>query len=127
MVISESDGRQIGRKERLLGAMGVMRMLLMPFCMMGPPAEREYAVDPVGVEISIPSPAVSVIFSLLIKISSIILSASCLVMHTSLMHVLPIFSTSSPSGEYLYCSALILIISVEVKGNSSVELCALRL
>ena len=41
MVIYESEGRQIGRKERLLGAMGVISMLLTPFCMIGPPAESE--------------------------------------------------------------------------------------
>ena len=48
----------MGRKERLFGAIGVMSILLTPFCMMGPPAEREYAVEPVGVEMRIPSPAV---------------------------------------------------------------------
>lgn len=65
-MIYESEGKQIGLKERLFGAMGVIRMLLTPFCIIGPPADREYAVDPVGVDISMPSPAVSVIFSLLI-------------------------------------------------------------
>lgn len=58
MVISVSEGRQIGLKLRLFGAIGVISMLLTPFCMIGPPADREYAVDPVGVEIRIPSPAV---------------------------------------------------------------------
>lgn len=82
MVIYESEGRQMGRNERLLGAMGVIRILLIPFCIIGPPADNEYAVEPVGVEISIPSPAVSVIFSLLIKISRIILSAYCRVIQT---------------------------------------------
>ena len=82
MVIYESEGKQIGLNERLLGAMGVIRILLIPFCMIGPPADNEYAVDPVGVEINIPSPAVSVIFSLLIKISKIILYAYCLVIQT---------------------------------------------
>lgn len=82
MVIYESEGRQMGRNERLFGAMGVIRILLIPFCMIGPPADNEYAVEPVGVEISIPSPAVSVIFSLLIKISRIILSAYCRVIQT---------------------------------------------
>lgn len=82
MVIYESEGRQMGRNERLLGAMGVIRILLIPFCIIGPPADNEYAVEPVGVEISIPSPAVSVIFSLLINISRIILSAYCRVIQT---------------------------------------------
>lgn len=65
-MIYESEGRQIGLKERLFGAIGVMSILLIPFCIIGPPADREYAVDPVGVDMSMPSPAVSVIFSLLI-------------------------------------------------------------
>ena len=41
MVISESDGKQIGLKERLFGAIGVIRMLLTPFCIIGPPADSE--------------------------------------------------------------------------------------
>jgi hypothetical protein len=43
-------------------------MLLTPFDIIGPPADSEYAVDPVGVDINIPSPAVSVIFYLFIHI-----------------------------------------------------------
>lgn len=81
-MIYASDGRQIGLNERLFGAIGVIRMLLTPFCIIGPPADSEYAVEPVGVEIKMPSPAVSVIFSLLMKISKIILSLSCLDMQT---------------------------------------------
>ena len=96
MVIYESEGRQIGRNERLLGAIGVIKILLIPFCMIGPPADNEYAVEPVGVEINIPSPAVSVIFSLFIKISKIILSAYCLVIQTSLIQVRLICSIVSP-------------------------------
>lgn len=126
-MIYESDGRHIGLNERLLGAMGVMSMLLIPFCMIGPPADNEYAVDPVGVDINIPSPAVSVIFSLLINISNIILSASCLVIHTSLTHVRLICSTTSPYGECLYCSALILIISVVENGKGMLLLLFFRL
>lgn len=41
MVIYEFDGRQMGLNERLFGAIGVSRILLTPFCMMGPPAESE--------------------------------------------------------------------------------------
>ncbi len=41
MVIYESEGRQIGRKDKLFGAIGVMRMLFTPFCMIGPPADNE--------------------------------------------------------------------------------------
>lgn len=77
----------MGLKERLFGAIGVIKILLTPFCIIGPPADKEYAVEPVGVDISIPSPAVSVIFSLLIKISKIILSLYCLEIQTSLIHV----------------------------------------
>ncbi len=67
------EGRQIGRKERLFGEIGTMRMPLTPFYRMGPPAEREYAVDPVGVEIKMPSPAVLVNSSPLTLISRVIL------------------------------------------------------
>jgi hypothetical protein len=63
----------MGRKDKLFGAIGVIKMLLTPFDMIGPPADNEYAVDPVGVDINIPSPAVSVIFYLFIHISRIIL------------------------------------------------------
>lgn len=41
MVIYESDGRQIGRNDRLFGAIGVIRILLTPFCIIGPPADSE--------------------------------------------------------------------------------------
>jgi hypothetical protein len=73
IVTSESEGIQIGLKERLLGAIGVIKIELTPFCMIGPPAESEYAVDPVGVDMRMPSPAVYVIFSLLMKIYKMIL------------------------------------------------------
>lgn len=72
----------MGLNERLFGAIGVIKILLTPFCIIGPPAESEYAVEPVGVEMRIPSPAVSVIFYLLIKISKMILSHSCLEIQT---------------------------------------------
>lgn len=39
--ISQSDGKQIGLKDRLFGAMGTTRIPFTPFCKMGPPAERE--------------------------------------------------------------------------------------
>lgn len=54
----ESDGKQIGLNDRLFGAMGVIRMLFTPFCIIGPPADNEYAVEPVGVDTKMPSPAV---------------------------------------------------------------------
>ena len=36
-----SEGKQIGLKERLLGAIGTIKMPLTPFDSIGPPAERE--------------------------------------------------------------------------------------
>ncbi len=67
------DGRQIGRKDKLLGAIGTNIILFTPFSTIGPPAESAYAVEPVGVDIKIPSPAVVVIYSLFIDIYNIIL------------------------------------------------------
>ena len=40
--------------------MGTNKIPLTPFCIIGPPADNEYAVDPVGVDINIPSLFVSV-------------------------------------------------------------------
>ena len=74
ILILQLEGKQIGRKERLLGAIGTMRMPLTPFWRIGPPADSEYAVDPVGVDIKMPSPAVCVKTSPLTYISNIILS-----------------------------------------------------
>lgn len=48
----------MGLKERLLGAIGTIRIPFTPFWRSGPPADSEYAVDPVGVDMSMPSPAV---------------------------------------------------------------------
>jgi hypothetical protein len=45
-----SDGRRMGRKERLRGQMGVRVRVERVGEMREPPAEREYAVEPVGVE-----------------------------------------------------------------------------
>lgn len=36
-----SDGKQIGLKERLFGAIGTIKMPLTPFDSIGPPAESE--------------------------------------------------------------------------------------
>lgn len=54
--ITELAGKIRGRKDRLCGANGVTRMQLVLACTMLPPAERLYAVDPVGVDTMIPSP-----------------------------------------------------------------------
>jgi hypothetical protein len=71
--ITAFGGRQMGRNDRLFGAIGTRSMLLTPFRTTGPPAERAYAVDPVGVEMMRPSPAVVVIKELLMNISRRIL------------------------------------------------------
>jgi hypothetical protein len=41
ILISQFEGKQMGRKERLLGAMGTIMMPFTPFCRIGPPAESE--------------------------------------------------------------------------------------
>ena len=53
MFITESDGKQIGRNDKLLGAIGTSKILLTPFKTTGPPADRAYAVEHVGVDTSI--------------------------------------------------------------------------
>jgi hypothetical protein len=68
----------MGLKERLLGAIGTTSMPLTPFWRMGPPADSEYAVEPVEVEMRMPSPAVDVRYSLLTHISRVILSCAFL-------------------------------------------------
>ena len=48
-------GRMTVRKLSDLGAMGVRRKASVSGCDIGPPADNEYAVDPVGVDNSNPS------------------------------------------------------------------------
>ena len=55
MAISELSGTTSGRKERLCGAMGVMRVPGTLGATMGPPADMLYAVDPDGVAMIRPS------------------------------------------------------------------------
>src|SRR5438128_2500206 len=50
------DETTTGRNERLCGQMGVMQNASTSGLMIGPPAETLYAVDPLGVETSTPSP-----------------------------------------------------------------------
>jgi hypothetical protein len=57
-VIDEEEGKTSGRKDRLRGQMGVRTRALRDGWTMGPPAEREYAVEPVGVETMRPSDCV---------------------------------------------------------------------
>lgn len=59
-VILELLGNTNGLKLRLLGQMGVRTIALSEGWTIGPPALREYAVDPVGVETISPSPTDSV-------------------------------------------------------------------
>lgn len=72
----------MGRKDKLLGAIGTRTIVFIPFTIMGPPAERAYAVDPVGVEMSMPSPEVVVMYSSLTYISRTIRLQSFLVIAT---------------------------------------------
>lgn len=54
-MIDEDDGKTSGRNDKLRGQIGVRTSALNEGCTMGPPADNEYAVDPVGVETIIPS------------------------------------------------------------------------
>jgi hypothetical protein len=54
-VIEEEEGKTSGRKDRLRGQMGVRTRALREGWTIGPPAESEYAVEPVGVETMRPS------------------------------------------------------------------------
>ena len=52
---SAESGRIIGRQLREWGQMGVRRMAGTEGCTMEPPADMEYAVEPVGVATATPS------------------------------------------------------------------------
>lgn len=54
-MIADEEGKTSGRKERLRGQMGVSTIALSDGCTIGPPAESEYAVEPVGVDTIRPS------------------------------------------------------------------------
>lgn len=54
-VIIEDEGNTRGRNERLRGQMGVKTSALSDGWTMGPPADKEYAVEPVGVDTMRPS------------------------------------------------------------------------
>jgi hypothetical protein len=49
------EGNTSGLNDRLRGQMGVKTRALSEGCTIGPPAEREYAVEPVGVDTMRPS------------------------------------------------------------------------
>lgn len=53
--MDDEDGKTRGRNERLRGQIGVNTRALKDGWTMGPPAEREYAVEPVGVDTMRPS------------------------------------------------------------------------
>jgi hypothetical protein len=61
-VIEDVEGKMSGLNERLRGQMGVSRIAEVEGCTIGPPADSEYAVEPVGVEMMIPSLCVRVRF-----------------------------------------------------------------
>jgi|JI6StandDraft_1071083.scaffolds.fasta_scaffold50900_1 hypothetical protein len=56
IVIRVETGIKIGRKDRLFGLIGTISMDLISLLTIGPPAERAYAVEPVGVATRSPSP-----------------------------------------------------------------------
>jgi hypothetical protein len=49
------SGSSIGRKDNVCGQMGEMSRAGIPGCTRDPPADSEYAVDPVGVATQSPS------------------------------------------------------------------------
>jgi len=59
-VMQLEAGKTSGRKERLRGQMGVSTSAERDGCTIGPPAESEYAVEPVGVDMMRPSDTASV-------------------------------------------------------------------
>lgn len=52
---SIESGRSIGLNDSVCGQIGEINNAGIPGCTRDPPAEREYAVDPVGVAIQSPS------------------------------------------------------------------------
>jgi hypothetical protein len=54
-VIRDEPGSTSGLKLRLRGQIGVRSKACTEGCMIGPPHEREYAVEPVGVDRMRPS------------------------------------------------------------------------
>lgn len=53
--MEDEEGKTSGRKDRLRGHIGVRTSALNDGWTIGPPAEREYAVEPVGVDMITPS------------------------------------------------------------------------
>ena len=59
-VTAEEEGNTRGLNDKLRGQIGVRTIALSEGCTIGPPADREYAVEPVGVETMSPSQTASV-------------------------------------------------------------------
>lgn len=59
-VTAEEEGKTRGRNDKLRGQIGVRTIALNDGCTIGPPADNEYAVEPVGVETMRPSQTASV-------------------------------------------------------------------
>lgn len=59
-VIEDEEGKTRGRNDKLRGQIGVRTIALNEGCTIGPPADNEYAVEPVGVETIRPSQTASV-------------------------------------------------------------------
>lgn len=59
-VTEEDEGNTRGRNDKLRGQIGVRTIALNEGWTMGPPADSEYAVEPVGVETMRPSQTASV-------------------------------------------------------------------
>ena len=59
-VTEEEEGNTRGRNDKLRGQIGVRTIALNEGCTIGPPADSEYAVEPVGVETMRPSQTASV-------------------------------------------------------------------
>ena len=59
-VIEDEEGNTRGRNDKLRGQIGVSTIALNEGCTIGPPADSEYAVEPVGVETIRPSQTASV-------------------------------------------------------------------
>lgn len=59
-MIEEEEGNTRGRNDKLRGQIGVRTIALSEGCTIGPPADSEYAVEPVGVETMRPSHTASV-------------------------------------------------------------------
>ncbi len=70
IIMFPSSGTTIGLKFSVCGQIGVINNTLLYGLIIGPPAESEYPVEPVGDEINTPSPRKFTTYSFLYIISS---------------------------------------------------------